>query len=634
MHLSSIEYMKGTKASNISIDSERLRARKESANQIVVGTDTDPTVYVRAKFTAQMAEQDYCTRLSDENVVVIDDYGIDVHQRRCSSVGLDYSGAFRCVRRVIWKNNGVALIDVVARNTAALIDSGLQVLCSVDAISNGRSMIPYAISSFSLLQPEKFYTDAATNEIVPKRWLVIAEIVSRQTTSLVGNVYYYRWEQNITDDLHTVELWRETPAAVIRGVSLSQFGSSTNVTESILNNDISQTSLSSVPKRSESDILKVLVDVGSEIVGNRLDPDKNLFENGLHSLRIVEFVTQLKSTYGIQLSPRDFVSVSTFADLTHIIQQQYNQNRPAINGATRSNDKFDRIDFGALERIFATFHTNSEAENVGERASPTGNSDIFRVFTYMLRRGFFRYMRIQYNDGLFEFFLRPPLRLNLYAIVIVSGPRVTFSQTDYNRHFTVREIIKDSERGFYNLLHRTGLAYLEHYYRVMFFASRLDAKFDLELLEGQRYYMRSHISNINGPLVDVDVAFHNGKTGMRAFVVKWRLMLVVDAESKRMYDFEIGGAFASTDVSAGSPSSSTNKILDFAHIKNSNKKNNANKSPLNFAFYLLFFFFVLLLLSFLRGSSSVPSTRFLPQDQTRINVTNTPPISNDAVVSS
>ena len=42
------------------------------------------------------------------------------------------------------------------------------------------------------------------------------------------------------------------------------------------------------------------------------------------------------------------------------------------------------------------------------------------------------------------------------------GPIVRFSQTDFNRHFTVREIVRDSERGMYNLVHVTGLAHLEH----------------------------------------------------------------------------------------------------------------------------------------------------------------------------
>jgi acyl-CoA thioesterase FadM len=163
----------------------------------------------------------------------------------------------------------------------------------------------------------------------------------------------------------------------------------------------------------------------------------------------------------------------------------------------------------------------------------------------MARRGLFHYLRIQWRDGLFRFLLDAPTAVDLERVVVVPGPRVAFAQTDYNRHFTVREIVRDSERGFYNLVHASGLAHLEHYFRVMFFASRLEARFDAELLEGEAYEMRCRVAEITGPLVDVEVAFHSLRGGRddkdaAAFRVVWRLMLVVDPRRKRMYDFERG----------------------------------------------------------------------------------------------
>ena len=151
----------------------------------------------------------------------------------------------------------------------------------------------------------------------------------------------------------------------------------------------------------------------------------------------------------------------------------------------------------------------------------------------MARRGLFHYLRIQWRDGLFRFLLDAPTAVDLERVVVVPGPRVAFAQTDYNRHFTVREIVRDSERGFYNLVHASGLAHLEHYFRVMFFASRLEARFDAELLEGEAYEMRCRVAEITGPLVDVEVAFHSLRGGRddkdaAAFRVVWRLMLVVD----------------------------------------------------------------------------------------------------------
>ncbi|KAJ1445041.1 hypothetical protein M885DRAFT_336551 [Pelagophyceae sp. CCMP2097] len=160
----------------------------------------------------------------------------------------------------------------------------------------------------------------------------------------------------------------------------------------------------------------------------------------------------------------------------------------------------------------------------------------------MIRRGFVRYTRMQYRDGLHHFLLSPPRFIDLELVVRVPGTEVLFEQTDYNRHFTVREIVRDSERGFYNLVHQTGLAHLEHYFRVMFFASRINAKFDRELLQGEAYEMRVRVGTIAGPLIDIEVEFVNA-LGERCFLVTWRLMLVTDATKKQMYDFERGGVF-------------------------------------------------------------------------------------------
>jgi len=66
----------------------------------------------------------------------------------------------------------------------------------------------------------------------------------------------------------------------------------------------------------------------------------------------------------------------------------------------------------------------------------------------------------------------------------------------------------------------------------------------VELLQGEPYEMRVSVASITGPLLDVDVAFLNAQ-GERCFLVTWRLMLVVDAPKKLMFDFERGGVFGS-----------------------------------------------------------------------------------------
>ena len=215
--------------------------------------------------------------------------------------------------------------------------------------------------------------------------------------------------------------------------------------------------------------------------------------------------------------------------------------------------RFAHVDREALQRIVDARLAGAEAP----QAARSLLAEAARGVVYMTRRGLFHYLRIQWRDGLFRFLLDAPTAVDLERVVVVPGPRVAFAQTDYNRHFTVREIVRDSERGFYNLVHASGLAHLEHYFRVMFFASRLEARFDAELLEGEAYEMRCRVAEITGPLVDVEVAFHSLRGGRdddaAAFRVVWRLMLVVDPRRKRMYDFERGeltGGVAADDALA------------------------------------------------------------------------------------
>mgnify|MGYP003308185340 CR=1 FL=1 len=174
----------------------------------------------------------------------------------------------------------------------------------------------------------------------------------------------------------------------------------------------------------------------------------------------------------------------------------------AATAAAPAAGRFAHVDREALQRIVDARLAGAEAP----QAARSLLAEAARGVVYMARRGLFHYLRIQWRDGLFRFLLDAPTAVDLERVVVVPGPRVAFAQTDYNRHFTVREIVRDSERGFYNLVHASGLAHLEHYFRVMFFASRLEARFDAELLEGEAYEMRCRVAEITGPLVDVEVA--------------------------------------------------------------------------------------------------------------------------------
>lgn len=76
-------------------------------------------------------------------------------------------------------------------------------------------------------------------------------------------------------------------------------------------------------------------------------------------------------------------------------------------------------------------------------------------------------------------------------------------RTDLNRHFTVREIIRASEDTFNLVLHKSGLAHLEHCFGRMYYASGIKARFIKEMPIHSYNRTQGWITNIRGPLVDV-----------------------------------------------------------------------------------------------------------------------------------
>lgn len=537
-------------------------------------------VYVGARFPQEEATElplrDFCRSTWSYDHDIIDDMDKYTHYRRCRAIGLGYSGPFRLVTRVIWRCDLTfrARVSLSKGYLAAMLDAALQVVCSVDALGTGAAFIPFAIQRLHL---------ATNSDLEVRRAIVLGKIRNRTASSIKADFAILEDAKHAPVDL-VGPLADLRGFAVMTGVLFSRAdkcrrsarGAASPFAHPFPSPKSSRLKPSSAPsicgdcivpggaasKFFRTHVEKVphlqqtirdkLMELGESIVGGAIDPAKSLFENGLTSLRGVEYLGQIRDHFGIGLESRASVTMATFSDLSEMVKRLVDQKHEQTNESHCGHTLFAHVDLSALNRIVRARLMGHEARNVGSRRDTSHPLSIVRetcrALSYMLRRGFVRYLRIQYQDGLVHFLINPPRTIDLELEVVVPGPVVTFYQTDYNRHFTVREIIRDSERGFYNLLHASGLAHLEHYYRVMFFASRLEARFDVELLEGEPYEMRAHISAITGPLVDIDVSFFklNGikRELHRAFFVRWRLMLVVNAHQKRMYDFQHGGAFA------------------------------------------------------------------------------------------
>mmetsp|Transcript_29081 Transcript_29081/g.86877 ORF Transcript_29081/g.86877 Transcript_29081/m.86877 type:complete len:1361 (-) Transcript_29081:3452-7534(-) len=475
---------------------------------------------------------------------ILDDMDDKKHYQRCRSVTLRYDGPFKCVKRVVWRSDWVFRAFASASNATVLLDAALQVICSVDALGRGATFIPFYIRRFEAA------IDIRT--LCPEHCLIVGSLNIREDLRLECDMAFYAAPDSSTATL----LGMSDPRALIatmEGVKFTKLNgahrvqSACNVLNSVAGAAPSSMSLSeNVPTREDdASLLHNVINLGSKIVGSEIDPSKTLFENGLHSLRAIEFIGKLNQAYSVNLSAVQLVTgEETFTAISSILSSAID----ARSILTSSLSLYTQVDHKALQRIVDARLTGVEASSgLKSERQRSALAEAARGIIYMVRRGFQKYLQIQYNDGLFRFLFNTPTTINLYRTVVVPGIRVQFQQTDYNRHFTVREIIRDSERGFYNLIHASGLAHLEHYYRIMFFASRLEARFDAELLEGELYEMRCKVTNINGPLVDAEVAFFSlRRLEVQAFVVTWRLMLVINPQHRLMYDFELGGAFGST----------------------------------------------------------------------------------------
>ena len=490
----------------------------------------------------------------EDAAAIIEDLDRVRHYRRCTAVALRYSGPFECIQRVIWRADWGFRAFVSGHSAPALLDGALQVVCSLDALSRGATFVPFYI--------ERFETIPNFEIVRPLFCLIVGELTAREDSRLECNAAFYA-----VDDFSTATLLGQPSAvrliATLKGVKFAKIGDSrqpprshirerpkrSHTPTSNLHAIIQPATSHKSQSNDDASLLRNLISLSSDLVGGTVDAHKSLFENGLHSLRAVELIGKINQAYNVTLGAAQLASGDdSFAAIVAALRSALNARNSTDTGISH----FAHVDHQALQHIVNARLTGAEALEIRSQRQRSALAEAARGVIYMIRRGFFKYLRIQYRDGLFRFLMNTPTTIDLQRTIVVPGTCVHFEQTDYNRHFTVREIIRDSERGFYNLIHETGLAHLEHYFRVMFFASRLEARFDAELLEGGTYEMRCRVAQITGPLVDAEVAFYSlCEPDAHAFVVTWRLMLVIDSKLKLMYDFERGRAYSSSESAIG-----------------------------------------------------------------------------------
>ena len=149
-----------------------------------------------------------------------------------------------------------------------------------------------------------------------------------------------------------------------------------------------------------------------------------------------------------------------------------------------AGDVFTRSASGASSHALTALPSNVRTRRPG-------------VASYVLRRGVFSYFLVQWNEGVFKFLFDPPQSVDFTTVVNMEST-VAFADTDYNRHFTVSEIVKKSELAMYRLINRSGARHIEHHFNIGFFASNLDCKFVKEISISEGYKMKAQYVSVTG----------------------------------------------------------------------------------------------------------------------------------------
>jgi acyl-CoA thioesterase FadM len=279
-------------------------------------------------------------------------------------------------------------------------------------------------------------------------------------------------------------------------------------------------------ERTES-IGGLVAQLAKDINGSEIDMERSIPENGLHSLLAVELTSKIGQEIGIELTVPEVTGPSSINILAEKLGKALNRDADG-NG-------FDRVNHESLQRIVDAqlnlpwWRLHGVIDDV---------RDLPKWMRYWWRKGFLLPYK-NHKEGLFKFMWDPPKKVDFECKAITPGKKVLIGDTDFNMHFTVREIVRQSVRGIYQLYYQSGMAHLENFYRVIFWATNVDSKFHKEILVGEGYEMRANFTRVRGPLLDVYCGFYDDE-GTLCFEVFWQVIMIYDREKRLSYDFETG----------------------------------------------------------------------------------------------
>eukprot|EP00038_Savillea_parva_P019988 m.30066 g.30066 ORF g.30066 m.30066 type:complete len:1308 (+) comp4662_c0_seq1:287-4210(+) len=446
-----------------------------------------------------------------------------VHYARCTKLQLQYTNDFVTLDTVEWR--GLEFWgEGTSRHLPAALDAGMQIICS---FSGANTYIPFRVRRFRLERQ----ADSQPHWNKNLRLVTSGVVLAVDNTKITANV--------------RVEIPDAGYVGIFYGAEFAKVGSLLPEPEHAQpeGGTILPKNLRTMPLVQRKEMVeKVIASAARAIMSKDMDASKSLVDNGMHSLDQMALLTRVNEALQVNLSVKDW------GDQDDPLSARMEAVSHALATASDNFDPFANIDRkGPQEIINEQVRVRSWSEYISNPQGPKRPGYWLRaanLVLYSLRVGPLGRARAATRNGLWQFLSNPPLEMKFDEEVTTDTKEVTIKRTDLNRHFTVREIIKASEDGFNSLLHKTGIAHLEHFFGRMFYSSAIKAKFVKEMPIHSFSRTHAKIIGVRGPLIDVSVQFfevhEDGSQGELTAEVLWTLLMVVSIEDKLVYNWEVG----------------------------------------------------------------------------------------------
>ena len=483
----------------------------------------------------------------DGGANVTDDSSRDQHYRRCSALRLEYSGAYRAIERVTWSGHVFKAECVPGTHLAAVLDAGLQVVC---ASVRANTFIPVAVADFQSAHGVDAFDDQA-------KCVVHGEILEQYPEFLVADLRYEyetdgagsasagavgskgKKKAKGTSGNYAPSTGNKVFASLgrarfarVEGVkprlqptkqkeanpTSSPFGSQTLDPKTAL----ARLRQLTQPQRVDA-VRSVIGSIVSDLTDADVDFGKTVFDNGMHSLNAVELLSRLNQTLGTGVTTKLVVSDAPMGDFAIAVAEH------ATTFESTADDPdakpFPNVDYDNLNEIV-------RRRLAGKTVGSTPYWFLFKFITYNFWRKTFQFFRI----GGHKFLMNPPREIDL-SLEVRMDRVVEFRDVDMNQHYTVEMIVARSVDGVEQLMAKSGLTHVEHYYRRNLFAAKIQSTFHKELAHGDKYVIKTKITKVTGSLMDIRVAFLD-PNDVLCFEILWTILIVLDSHTRELLDWE------------------------------------------------------------------------------------------------